>query len=244
MTTNQAPGAPEDAVVQRYSAGAQAREAALCCPVTFDPQHLKVLPDEIIEKDYGCGDPTAYVREGDTVLDLGSGGGKVCWIASQIVGKEGKVIGVDMNTEMLALARKHHADIADRIGYDNVVFHRGMIQDLKLDVDVLASELQEHPVKNAETWVDLRLREERLRNERPMIPDESIDVVLSNCVLNLVRPEHKARMIDEIYRVVKTGGRVAISDIVCDEDVPLDMQNDPDTLVRLYLAVPTAKTCS
>lgn len=228
MTTNQVPGAPEDAVVKRYSAGAQAVEAALCCPVTFNPEHLKVLPDEIIERDYGCGDPTTYVREGDVVLDLGSGGGKVCWIASQIVGREGKVIGVDMNTDMLALARKHHADIADRIGYDNVTFHRGMIQDLELDVDVLAAELKERPVDSAESWVDLRLREERLRNEAPMIADESIDVVLSNCVLNLVRPEHKRQMFEEIYRVVKTGGRVAISDIVCDEDVPQEMQDDPE----------------
>ncbi|MCA8944198.1 MAG: methyltransferase domain-containing protein [Planctomycetes bacterium] len=228
MTTNHAPSTPEDAVVKRYSAGAQAREAALCCPVTFDPRHLKVLPDEIIERDYGCGDPTAYVREGDVVLDLGSGGGKVCWIASQITGPNGRVIGVDMNTEMLALARQHHATIAERIGYDNVTFHRGMIQDLKLDVDVLAAELSANPVDSADAWVGLRLLEERLREESPMIADDSVDVVLSNCVLNLVRPEHKARMFEEIYRVVKNGGRVAISDIVSDEDIPLEMQQDAD----------------
>jgi SAM-dependent methyltransferase len=75
--------------------------------------------------------------------------------------------------------------------------------------------------------LDLRLREDTLRRGSPLIADESIDVVLSNCVLNLVRPEDKQRMFEEIYRVVRTGGRVAISDIVSDEDVPEEMQNDP-----------------
>ena len=92
----------ESAVRQRYGAAAQEREAALCCPVEYDPQFLKVIPDEIIERDYGCGDPSRFVREGETVLDLGSGGGKICYIAAQIVGKSGTVIGVDANTEMLA----------------------------------------------------------------------------------------------------------------------------------------------
>ena len=94
------------------SGGNTVCEAALCCPVSFDPQYLKVLPEEIIERDYGCGDPTPYVREGDVVVDLGSGAGKVCWIAAQIVGSKGQVIGVDMNPEMLALARTHHDQIA------------------------------------------------------------------------------------------------------------------------------------
>jgi len=228
MTSNHVDSTPEDAVLQRYSAGAQAREAALCCPISFDPKHLEVLPAEILERDYGCGDPTAFVREGDVVLDLGSGAGKVCWIAAQIVGEQGRVIGVDMNTDMLALARKHHAAIAEKIGFDNVTFHRGMIQDLQLDVDALAAELGQRPIANAESWLELRSREETLRRKQPMIADDSIDVVLSNCVLNLVRPEDKQQMFDEIYRVVKTGGRVAISDIVADEDVPLEMQADPE----------------
>ncbi len=227
MTTPDAHGTKEDAVRERYSAGAQAREATLCCPIDFNPEYLKVLPEEILERDYGCGDPTTYVREGDIVLDLGSGGGKVCWIAAQIVGPEGRVIGVDMNTEMLSLARQHHDAIAAKVGYDNVTYHRGMIQDLKLDVDRLADELAQRPIENAESWIDLRQREDTLRREHPMIADESIDVVLSNCVLNLVRPEDKQQMFEEIYRVVKTGGRVAISDIVADEDVPQEMQDDP-----------------
>lgn len=222
------PISPEDAVLDRYGKGAQEREAALCCPVSFDPKYLEVLPEEILERDYGCGDPTPYVKPGDTVLDLGSGGGKVCWIAAQIVGAEGEVIGVDMNTEMLALARQHHDAIAGKVGFDNVRYHRGMIQDLRLDLDRLDAELAERPVKNASDWLELRQIEQRLRSTEPMIADSSVDVVLSNCVLNLVRNEDKQPLFEEIYRVVKPGGRISISDIVCDRDVPLSMQQDPE----------------
>ncbi len=88
----------EAVVRERYASASNAVEPALCCPVDYDPQFLKVLPAEIIERDYGCGDPSAFVRAGETVLDLGSGGGKICYIASQIVGGNGKVIGVDTNT--------------------------------------------------------------------------------------------------------------------------------------------------
>ncbi len=84
----------EIAVRDRYGAAAQLKEEALCCPVEYDPQYLRVLPDEIVERDYGCGDPSRFVRSGETVLDLGSGGGKICYIASQIVGESWSVIGV------------------------------------------------------------------------------------------------------------------------------------------------------
>ena len=84
----------EVAVRKRYSEGAQKRVDQLCCPIDYDPQYLKVIPEEILLRDYGCGDPSRFVREGDTVLDLGSGGGKICYIASQIFGEKGKVIGV------------------------------------------------------------------------------------------------------------------------------------------------------
>jgi len=85
----------EDATRQRYSTAASAREEALCCPVDYDRRLLEAIPDEVIERDYGCGDPSRYVRADETVLDLGSGGGKICFIASQIVGPKGRVIGVD-----------------------------------------------------------------------------------------------------------------------------------------------------
>jgi arsenite methyltransferase len=219
---------PEAAVSSRYSAGAQAREATLCCPIDFNKEHLHVLPEEIIERDYGCGDPTPFVEPGDVVLDLGSGAGKICWIAAQITGPEGRVIGVDMNTDMLSLARQYHDEIAGRVGFDNVTYKRGMIQDLALDFDLLEQCLRDRPVTGADSWVELRQTEDQLRREQTMIPDGSVDVVLSNCVLNLVRPQDKNQLFEEIFRVVKPGGRVAISDIVADEDVPLEMQNDPE----------------
>src|SRR6266508_3213743 len=97
----------ESAVRQRYAAAAQAPTEALCCAVDYERQHLKIIPDEVIQTDYGCGDPSRYLKPGETVLDLGSGTGKICFIAAQVVGADGKVIGVDMNDDMLALARRN-----------------------------------------------------------------------------------------------------------------------------------------
>ena len=85
----------DEAVRNRYGAAAEAAEPALCCPVSYDTQYLKVIPEEIIERDYGCGDPSKQLQPGDHVLDLGSGGGKICYIASQVVGGEGSVCSED-----------------------------------------------------------------------------------------------------------------------------------------------------
>jgi SAM-dependent methyltransferase len=218
----------EIAVRDRYEKAAQKREKQLCCPVSYNPKYLEVIPEEILEKDYGCGDPTRYIREGDTVLDLGSGGGKICYIAAQIVGPKGSVIGVDFNPEMLALARKYRAEVASSLGYENVQFLRGRIQDLALPLDEVDGYLKASPVRSSD---DLRRFEEfqsRLRAGAPLIPDHSIDVVISNCVLNLVREEEREQLFREMFRVLKRGGRVAISDIVCDEPVPERMKQDPE----------------
>ena len=211
----------------RYAAGAREVERALCCSVVYNPEQLALIPQEIIERDYGCGDPTPFVRPGDTVLDLGSGGGKVCYIAAQIVGPRGRVIGVDCNLQMLALARRHRQTVAERLGYANVEFRCGMIQDLRLDLDLLAEELARRPVRDQQGWLELRALEDRLRRELPMVPDASVDCVLSNCVLNLVRPQDRLQLFAELFRVLKPTGRAAISDIVADQDVPQRLQRDP-----------------
>ncbi len=218
----------ERAVRQRYSQAAQQREAALCCPVEYDPEFLKILPAEILERDYGCGDPSKYAQPGETVLDLGSGAGKICYILAQKVGAQGRVIGVDMNAEMLELARKYQREIGDRLGYHNVDFRRGKIQDLRLDLDKIDFYLRENPVQNANDLVRYEEFVAAQRQNYPLIPDDSVDLVVSNCVLNLVKDEDKRRLFAEIYRVLKAGGRIAISDIVSDEDVPDRLKNDPD----------------
>ncbi len=91
-------------VRERYAASAKSPEAELCCPVNYESEYLEVIPQEVIERDYGCGDPSRYLHEGETVLDVGSGTGKICFIAAQIVGPKGKVIGIDMTDEMLEVA--------------------------------------------------------------------------------------------------------------------------------------------
>jgi SAM-dependent methyltransferase len=217
----------EEAVRERYTAGAQAAEAALCCPVDYDPQYLDAIPAEVLERDYGCGDPTPYVRPGETVLDLGAGGGKVCFIAAQIVGPQGRVIGVDCNRDMLALARRHQRSVAERLGYANVQFRCGLIQDLLLDLDLLAEELACQPITDQWSWLAVRSIEDRLRRQQPLVPDESVDCILSNCVMNLVRPADRKQLFAEMFRVLRRHGRVAISDIVADEDVPDHLQRDP-----------------
>ncbi|MDF1742864.1 MAG: methyltransferase domain-containing protein [Gimesia sp.] len=217
----------EESVYSRYANAANQKEQSLCCPVTYNAEYLSIIPQEILERDYGCGDPTPYLSEGDTVVDLGSGGGKICYIASQIVGPEGKVIGVDCNAEMLALARKYKQEISDQLGYSNVDFHCGLIQDLKLDLDQLNQELADNPIDSHSRWLELRNLEERLRSETPMIQDESADCVISNCVLNLVRESDRSQLLQEVFRVLKRGGKAVISDIVCDEDVPGHLKEDP-----------------
>lgn len=214
-------------VLKRYSAAAERPEAELCCPVSYDAEQLKILPQEIIDKDYGCGDPSRYVRPGDTVLDLGSGGGKICYLAAQLVGEQGRVIGVDMNDDMLALARKYQAEMAQKLGGDRVSFHKAQIQDLALDLDAVEQYLQQHPVGSANDYATLQDWQEQQRRERPLIADNSVDLVVSNCVLNLVSDKQKQQLIGEIQRVLKPGGRVAISDIVSDEPVPDHLKQDP-----------------
>ena len=183
----------EDIVRERYSGGAREKQESLCCPVTYDRELLAILPEEIIEKDYGCGDPSRYVRRGDTVVDLGSGGGKICYMAAQIVGAEGRVIGIDMTDDMLALARRHQEQMATALGYDVVEFRKGYIQHLG-----------------------------------ELVSPESVDLVISNCVLNLVAEQDRTQLMQGLFQVLKPGGRIAISDIVCTQTVSQELKEDPE----------------
>jgi SAM-dependent methyltransferase len=218
----------EQAVKECYSRAAGAKEEALCCPVEYDDHYLAVIPKEILERDYGCGDPSKHLRPRETVLDLGSGGGKICYIAAQVVGAEGRVIGVDMNDEMLELAERYRGEIGDRLGYHNVSFQKGKIQDLALSYRKVEQYLARNPVATLADLESLEAWKSQQRASDPVIPSASVDAVISSCVLNLVRPEDKSRLFSEMHRVLKKGGRAIISDIVSDEDVPNRLQADPE----------------
>lgn len=222
---------PDDiltAVKTRYAEGATTAVPELCCPVDYDPAFLEVIPEEVVARDYGCGDPSKWLLPGETVLDLGSGTGKICFIASQVVGKEGRVLGVDMTDDMLEVARRNAPLVAKRIGYSNVTFLKGRIEDLTLDREVLDAHLQDHPVSSEEDLAKFEKWMTTERAQRPLVADDSVDVVVSNCVLNLVDPARKRLLFDEIFRVLKRGGRAVISDIVSDEPVPAHLAADPE----------------
>ena len=148
----------------------------------YDSRYLSVIPEEILERDYGCGNPSKHLHPGETVLDLGNGGGKICYIASQVVGPKGRVIGVEINDDMLALARNYRQSIGDALGYHNVELRKGKIQDLALDQERLEAHLESHPVRTVEEleavghWKEKERGVEIFaRDERPWQSVESIE---------------------------------------------------------------------
>lgn len=129
---------------------------------------------------------------------------------------------------MLSLARRAAPVVAEKIGYGNVEFRNGKLQDLGLDLDAVGTWLEAHPVRSTQDLFALEEEQKRLRAEQPLVADDSIDCVVSNCVLNLVTLHDRQQLFTEVFRVLRRGGRVAISDIVCDEDVPAELLADRD----------------
>ena len=184
-----------DLVQKAY--GDVARKQSSCCgskKTTCCNDAACTVPDHPVpeaELGLSCGNPLAfgYILQGDVVLDLGSGAGKDVFLAAEKVGAGGRVIGVDMTPEMLALARKNAVKFFTATGLANVEFHEGKIEALPVD-------------------------------------DASVDVVISNCVINL-SPD-KRQVFREVYRVLKPGGRMIVSDIVLARPLAESARNDAD----------------
>ena len=180
-------------VSDRYARAAETGEP-LCCPTSYDMAGLKsFIPEEVLKISYGCGTPAGLktVRPGETVLDIGSGGGIDCFEASRLVGPSGRVIGIDMTDTMLEIARRHAPIVASNLGYasPNVEFRKGLADAMPVD-------------------------------------DDSVDLIISNCVINLA-PD-KRKVFNDMFRVIKPGGRFTISDIVSDQTVPQYLVHDTE----------------
>jgi ubiquinone/menaquinone biosynthesis C-methylase UbiE len=181
----------------------------------------------ILARAEGCGDPTPYLRAGETVLALGSGAGKLCFRASQVVGPTGWVIGIEPSDDLLAIARRHAREVARRLGYANVEFRKASLRDLRLDREWLDRLLREHPVGSEADLVHLQAAIAASCRTLPLVSDESVDAVVSNCVPHLVEPMDMRRLAGEIFRILRPGGRAIITEIPRDDTF---VEADPERI--------------
>jgi ubiquinone/menaquinone biosynthesis C-methylase UbiE len=194
--------------VQAVYGEAAKAPAGLCCPQSYQAELLSHVPNDALERNYGCGSPLlrAGVKTGEVVLDLGSGVGIDCFVAARLVGSTGRVIGVDMTDDMLKQATQFQRQVASNLGYDIIEFRKGLIEQLP-------------------------------------VADDSMDLVISNCVLNL--SEKKEQVLREILRVLKPGGRMVISDIVVDREIEPEDQDNEALWAECYTgAIPVGRLVS
>lgn len=176
-------------VGEYYTRASESPREEISNPVCYPREWTDHIDPDCLVRSYGCGSPVldAGIAPGETVVDLGSGTGVECLIASKIVGPEGSVVGIDMLDPMIEFARKGARSAGASLGYRNVRFEKAFLESLPLE-------------------------------------DDSSDVVLSNCVLNL--SHHKRRTFAEIFRVLKDGGRLVVSDVVCETEPSSAIRND------------------
>jgi 7,8-dihydro-6-hydroxymethylpterin dimethyltransferase len=182
---------PRRTVRAYYAAAAAQPKAELCCPTKYDVTAVDHIPQEVLDRFYGCGSPmlSANVTAGETVVDLGSGAGIDVFIAAKLVGPTGKAIGVDMTDAMLAVAKENQPKVAAALGYDVVEFREGYLEAIP-------------------------------------VASKAVDLVTSNCVVNL-SPD-KPRVFEETWRILKDRGRMVVSDIVSETEVPPHLKVNPE----------------